>query len=111
MESTRAGAMRLCPGRVPLPLGPGLCGINANFRECYLAEAQFPRISLIGSRVNRGNPPLCNPPRGEKAHELALYSCGLRKGGEQGPSLPLLYASHMAPTRWLHRRVLPLRDG
>src|SRR5215203_2142941 len=54
MESTRAGAMRLCPGRVPLPLGPGLCGINANFRECYLAEAQFPRIYLIGSSVDRG---------------------------------------------------------
>ena len=53
MESTRAGAMRLCPGRVPLPLGPRLCGIlNANFRECYLAEAQFPRIPLIGNSLN-----------------------------------------------------------
>src|SRR5215204_4212884 len=74
-------------------------------------QTVFGPLHSIATRCHTQRMPLCNPPRGEKAHELALYSCGLRKGGEQGPSLPLLYASHMAPTRWLHRRVLPLRDG
>src|ERR687890_501616 len=52
--------------------------LDADFRECVEAEAQFPRMSLLGNQVNRGNGIYFGakpPPRIAPKAYIRAFSC------------------------------------